>query len=362
MYDDDSWMLPKMEFREEALEVMKRGGTSIVPAFVIFKQMRPEFRDDDEIVLEALRHGADFSYASPRLRKDREFIKKAIECNPHSIGGADSQYKNDVELASMAIKKDPITILDFGYEIKDNYDLVLQAVSNYNRDRSLSRMSILEYISPRLKDNEQIVFAAVQNGDEIKWASNRIRDNEQIAMEAVKKNGFALGYISPRLREKKEIIIAALKQNHDAYEYVPESMRANEDVIDVIKDDMNIWNEHSLHFFNYHLTPEIRAVREKILSSSVTTRENDKVEEREAALSEDEEQKVEDIQTKDEGKGDFVHEEDKTKSRDDSEMLSLMKEILTSQKSVIKRIQELDDKVARLEQNDKTDSLSGIGK
>ena len=370
MYDDGSWMLPKMDFKEEALAVMESGGTSILPAFMIFKQMRPEFRDDEEIVLEALRHGADFSHASPRLRRDREFVKKAIECNPHSIGGADGQYKNDVELAQIAIKKDPVTILGFGFEIKDNYDLVLQAVSNYDRDKNLSKTSILEYISPRLQDNEEIVLAAVKNGDDIKWASDRIRDNEQIAMEAVKKNGFALGYISPRLREKKDIIIAALKQNHNAYESVPESMRANEEVIDVIKDDMTIWGDWRPKIFNYHLTPEIRAVREKLLSSPIETNENDKVEEEKPILMNDEEKRVEDIQESREEeksevvekKSDLAHEEEQQKSNDDSKLLSLMKEILSSQKGLIKRMQELEEKVVRLEENDKTDSFSGMGK
>ena len=77
---NDNWvnsLLPKMDFKEDALREL-RENKSFRPMH-IFASMRPEFRDDEEIVMEAVRRGASLKDVSPRLRKNKDVVLEAIK-------------------------------------------------------------------------------------------------------------------------------------------------------------------------------------------------------------------------------------------------------------------------------------------
>ena len=81
----------------------------------------------------------------------------------------------------------------------------------------------LQFASPRLQNDKQIVLAAVrQNGLALQFASASLQDDKEVVLAAVRQNGFALNSASSKLRQDQEVVLAALQQNNEAYEVASE--------------------------------------------------------------------------------------------------------------------------------------------
>ena len=63
----------------------------------------------------------------------------------------------------------------------------------------------LGFASEELRGDREVVMEAVkQNGEALFWASAELRGDHGIVLEAVKGNGFALGWVSEELRGDRE--------------------------------------------------------------------------------------------------------------------------------------------------------------
>lgn len=139
--------------------------------------LRPELRDNKEVVLESVKKGAYIEFASPRLKEDREIVLAAVKVNGYAIDFAHPCFRNDKEVVLEAVK-------DIGGALRN--------------------------ASRRLKDDEEVVLTAVSNcGSAIEYASSRIRSKKRIFLEALtKRNQFEniLQYASQKLRNDPELI------------------------------------------------------------------------------------------------------------------------------------------------------------
>lgn len=131
-----------------------------------------EFRDDDEIVLVAVRHtGAALQFASGRLKRHRQVVLAAVS--------------ND------------------GYA--------------------------LSYASEDLRDDHHVVCRAVaQCGKALQFASRRLRDDPDVAMAAVRNEGFAIRFVSSRLRQDPDLSMAAMGHSGTALLWHSTLIRRNE--------------------------------------------------------------------------------------------------------------------------------------
>ena len=109
-------------------------------------------------------------------------------------------------------------------EIKDNYEMVMAAVS--------SAGSCLKWASKHLQDNKEIVITAVSNrGNSLKWASESLRNNQEIVMAAISNRGDSLEWASKSLRDNQEIVMAAVSNNGCSLKWASENLRNNQDIV-----------------------------------------------------------------------------------------------------------------------------------
>ncbi|MGR3912318.1 MAG: DUF4116 domain-containing protein [Candidatus Rhabdochlamydia sp.] len=89
----------------------------------------------------------------------------------------------------------------------------------------------LERASEALKNNKQIVLAAVKNNwQALKYANDKLKDDPDVVLAAIEKSGYALEYASARLKNDKEFILPILKKHDWTFEFIS----------DELKDDLNI--------------------------------------------------------------------------------------------------------------------------
>jgi hypothetical protein len=136
-----------------------------------------EFRLDDDIFLAffAKQH-ENFRYYSWDSKKysNRDGIKKLIEINSHVIKDLSNTYKDDLELAKLAIDKDPKNI---------------------------------EHLNKR--------------------TTEKICVDKEYCKELLSKNPNAFPYISPKLRMDREFITPYVQKNPSFLENIPKSVRCN---------------------------------------------------------------------------------------------------------------------------------------
>ena len=173
-----------------------------------FRYASEEFRNDKEIVLEAIKYSYNsLKYASSKLRADREVVLTAVNFNGWAIQYATQELQNDREI-------------------------VLEAV-NHNRD-------VLSIVSPIFQDDAEIVRTAISSEEFqapfttiLQNASPRLRSNRNIVLQAVKRCGMEIKYANPCFFDDEEIIFTAFEnwispewgETHGIYTYIPLRLR-----------------------------------------------------------------------------------------------------------------------------------------
>ena len=106
----------------------------------------------------------------------------------------------------------------------------------------------LEYASDELKNDEKIVLAAIQGGDEwgtryafaFEYASEELRSNKEFVLKAVKvSEGLALDSASEELKNDKDVVLMAVSHGEEpsqfdpitALQFASTTMRADKDVV-----------------------------------------------------------------------------------------------------------------------------------
>lgn len=126
----------------------------------------------------------------------------------HYVGTDNTQVNSIQIMKDLGIWSDA-----FCYDVRETmpYSYMVRVaeimVSQDNPDED-----VLESLCPDLRDNKQVVLAAVKKyGSSLRYASKRLRDDRDVVYAAVSKHGYALEYASKRLRDDRDIVWAAFK-------------------------------------------------------------------------------------------------------------------------------------------------------
>ena len=131
---------------------------------------------------------------------------------------------NNKEEVCEALEKNGYALEYASPRLQDDDEIVLAAVSNAGY--------ALEYASPRLQDDDKIVLTAVSNAPgALRYASSRLQDNEEIVLLAVSKDGYLLRFASPRLKDNDEIVLAAVSDAGKALEYASPRLQDDKRVV-----------------------------------------------------------------------------------------------------------------------------------
>ena len=165
-------------------------------------------RDNKAVVLTAVRkNGRALPFASRRLQADPE-IKKAAH-------GFDIR-----KMAAIAmVQQIGMFLKDLSEDLRDDRDVVLQALWQDS--------GALPFASPRLQADPEIIRAAVvgdvkksvieriqKDGLFLQYVVEELKDDEDVVLAAVRQNGEALPFASPRLQADPEIMKAAQESLH----------------------------------------------------------------------------------------------------------------------------------------------------
>jgi hypothetical protein len=84
---------------------------------------------------------------------------------------------------------------------------------------------LLEHASERLKNDRDIVYAAIKNhAPSLMHASDYLRDDRQLVVNAVRQHGRSLEYVSARLKADTFIVENAVKNDPKAIKYASERL------------------------------------------------------------------------------------------------------------------------------------------
>ena len=197
----------------------------------ICEMIHPHEYDDYDFMLNIFSHCVNihdmYLYISDRLKNDKKFILNIILINPYILKHVNSEMKNnyDIVLAAVTCNIGYGEILLFASDkLKDNYDIVLAAVNHSGGE--------LQYASDKLKDNYNIVLAAVNNnGNALLFASNNLRNNYDIVLAAVNNCDHALEFASYNMRDNYDIVLAAVKHSGKELYYVSDRLKDNYDIV-----------------------------------------------------------------------------------------------------------------------------------
>ena len=174
------------------------------------KYVAKELRSDKEVVLAAItQNGLALKYVPKELRSDKEVALAAIQEDGSALEFASKELKEDSDIVLAAVKNDNLA-LNFASK-----ECILYIIQNkYNDLSNCQEGCILENLSPKLKKYRDITLAAILNFDiELGHALPKFRNDKKFILTIAKKNKLNLEYVSKKLRDDEEIVLAAIKQD-----------------------------------------------------------------------------------------------------------------------------------------------------
>ena len=172
----------------------------------------------------------DYKNAPKEWLESNEFMLAAVTKDGSYLKFASDKLKDDKEIVLAAVANNALEYpfkyaLEFASEkIKDDREIVLAAVTKSG--------SALEFASDKLKDDKEIVLAAVTKyGGALEYASTKLKDDREFILAAVTNGGFALQYASDKLKDDKEIVLAAVTDDGRALEYASDKLNGDPEIV-----------------------------------------------------------------------------------------------------------------------------------
>jgi hypothetical protein len=209
----------------------------------------PNIRMDRDILLArvarsdfARKYEEDRLFIPPKLRSDKEVILAILPKHVAVVESMACRLRDDVDIFKAVLEKAPHLpshiLQHFSERIRSNPDLMLLLCSH--RDGLAS----MGFVCPSLRNDKTFMLKAIEccnhqgnhvctdpsssssvsssSGREaqiLRYASHRLRDNHQVVLAAVQKCGLNIKHASYALRRDSQIVWAAVRQNGAAFRY-----------------------------------------------------------------------------------------------------------------------------------------------
>ncbi len=101
---------------------------------------------------------------------------------------------------------------------------------------------VLKCFYDEYRNNREVALMAVKsNGGSMEFLSDQYSDDFEIVLAAVSERAHSLRYASARLRKNKDIAMAALDNNYeDAKMFISKELLLDKDIIELINSKENI--------------------------------------------------------------------------------------------------------------------------
>jgi len=144
-----------------------------------------------------------------------------------------SQYQDDFDVVLYAVMQNGLALQYASYNFCDDREIVIPAIKCGGRSNDI--YSPLSFASTKLKGDKNVVmFAVKQFGYALMYATVELQKDLDIVLSAVKQNGMALQFASYDLRCNLDVIVAALNQTKHALNLVPKKVYNNPEIMHAI--------------------------------------------------------------------------------------------------------------------------------
>jgi hypothetical protein len=214
--------------KDAALAAVRKSGRAL-------KNASPALQDDEEVV-EAAVMARDtirvFQYASPRLKRDAEFILKMLnkgksQCCISMLEHVDASLKNDKGFMSKALAINVDSLRYGGEAIKKDKEIGLYAISrDHGNGGAFAQLDIT------LKDDIDVAWAAIKrNGGSYRDVSDRLKENRDLALAAVKGGAFRWKHIAQPLKDDLGFVREVVAMNPEVIEYMDEKLQQDKAIV-----------------------------------------------------------------------------------------------------------------------------------
>jgi len=206
-----------------ALSAVKSAAAESNDAYSIFYSI-PEFRNDRELIIEALKNGSRFTFfefISDEFKNNCDFAIEAFKLNPNII-------KNEKFINEYITQSTFITFLlnNLTNNYDGTYSIIPQTIVSKNSINTDIILLTLEVIKSQNKNYLQKTFqlidqkikndleffkrAVALNGLFLEFSGVNVKNDYEIALEAIKENGLAIYFASEELQKNETLIYAAI--------------------------------------------------------------------------------------------------------------------------------------------------------
>ena len=211
---------PFVKDREFVLEAAKRNGR-------ILSWVDPSFKNDREIVLEAIISHPYNAMSYPKFMEDRDFVLSAVKREPLVFPYATS-FLDDKEIALEAVKGDAYELVQASERLKNDKDVVLEAIKK--------DVFVFDLIPPELKKDREIVKESlIRNCDAFSYdADPSLKEDRDFALEILKQNGSELFAFGLDLKKDKEVVLTALNSKSSlafTFFVIDEELQKDRDIV-----------------------------------------------------------------------------------------------------------------------------------
>mmetsp|Transcript_61590 Transcript_61590/g.144363 ORF Transcript_61590/g.144363 Transcript_61590/m.144363 type:complete len:404 (+) Transcript_61590:39-1250(+) len=224
--------------RKDALAFLAQPGRT-----ALFPEFSEALRGDAELCKAAMGDlGVPLKYATDSIKDNREVVELLLQNNARNFRYASERLRNDKDFAMAVIQKHftyPWCVDEIfdhvSRAIKGDFDIMMVAVQ--------LQPTTLRYATPHLRDNKELVLAAVQSKrctrfsdalgkDFCDWfPREEFADDRDVMMALVKKMPLLLKQASRKLRSDRELVRAAVEVDGDALEFASQELRGDREIV-----------------------------------------------------------------------------------------------------------------------------------
>ena len=181
-----------------------------------------------DIVLAAVtKHGLSLNFASSELRNNYDIVLAAVTQNGLSLNFASIKLQNNYDIVLAAVKSNNCALEYASKRLQNNRKIVLSAYSTINNPCYFSSY-VLQYASKNLMNNYKFVLQLInlQNqGNILLFISDRLKDNYNIVLAAILQDYRQIRYASDRLKDNYDIVLAAISQDYEQIQYASDRLK-----------------------------------------------------------------------------------------------------------------------------------------
>lgn len=217
-------------------------------------------------VLKVSEDGSQYANINPELKNSRDIFLAALIFPILRAGPilqfAGEELRNNPEIVLIATKQDLDSFQFASMSIRDNKDIVLKAIEN--GASGMQGSCVLRYVSPRLQNDYDVVLASVKKCNSLQYASDELKQNENIVVAAISRDGLAFKHVDKSLRANKAYVLMAINNNGKALKYAAESFRNDKEVVLTAIKCKKHMLKSPLKYASYHLLGDRDVVLEAV--------------------------------------------------------------------------------------------------